>query len=340
MKLKPDQLSRHLDEPLKSVYLVSGDEPLLMQESCDLIRNKARENGFSERDLLYGEPGDCETLMAVSETMSLFAEQKIMEFRFQKVPLQQFQDAFQNWCENPPQDQLLLISCPKLDKKACNKAWYKKILSLGFHVEVWPVDAEHLPGWLANRARKSGLNLENNAIRVLADRIEGNLLAAQQEIERLSLLYGDADDITAEMMKQYVGDNSRFSTFELLEASFAGNASRLTRILSGLKLEGEAAAKVNGLLVYELRNLTKMAWEHDKGKSIAQVLKDFYVWGNKKTGYTKSLQRFPVSIWHKILSRCLEIDKMIKGQAKGDPWVALESLLLQISGHGLWKARQ
>jgi len=341
MKLKTEQLSRHLSENLLPVYLVSGDEPLLIQESCDQIRNAASKNGFSERELLHGDKGDGDILLSASETMSLFAEQKIYEFRLPKAPAAEFCKAFLTWCENPPQDQILLISCAKLDKKSTNKVWYKKLEQLGVHIAIWPVEAKNLPGWLAQRAAKKGLNLEPEALKVLAERVEGNLLAAQQEVERLSLLYPNNDtlnaSLTASQMREYVGDNSRFDSFELLEASFAGDAKRLTRILTGLKLEGEAVAKINGLLTYELRNLTKMAWDCQQGELPAKVMQKYHVWGNKKDGYGKSLSRYPVSVWQRILARCLELDKMIKGQQKGEPWVALESLLLQISGHSLWK---
>ncbi|MCP3675286.1 MAG: DNA polymerase III subunit delta, partial [Gammaproteobacteria bacterium] len=250
-----------------------------------------------------------------------------------------FCKAFLSWCDNPPEDQFLLISCAKLDKKSMSKPWYKLLAKLGVHVEIWPVDTKNLPGWLAQRARKKGLNLDADALNVLAERVEGNLLAAQQEVERLSLLYANQDTISAAMMREYVGDNSRFDTFELLEASFAGDAKRLTRILTGLRHEGEAVAKINGLLTYELRNLTKMAWDCEQGEMPAQVMQKYYVWGNKKDGYGKSLRRYPLNVWQRILARCLELDKMIKGQQKGDAWTAMESLLLQISGNGLWKAR-
>ncbi len=340
MKLKPEQLSRHLDENLYPVYLVSGDEPLLIQESCDLIRNAAREKGFLERELLHGDKGDEDILLSASETMSLFAQQKIYEFRFQNVPAKAFCDAFIAWSEAPPEEQLLLISCTRLDNKSMKKDWYRKLEQTGIHLTIWPVDSKNLPGWVDRRARKSGLKLESKALKVLTDRVEGNLLAAQQEIERLSLLYVNTDTISATMMEDYVGDNSRFDSFELLEASFSGNAERLTRILTGLKLEGEPAARINGLLTYELRNLTKMAWDCAQGESPSKVVQKYHVWGNKKAGYTKSLLRYPVAVWQRILSRCLEIDKTVKGQTKGDPWVALESLLLQISGHRLWNNKQ
>jgi len=338
MTLKQEQLPRHLEEKLYPVYLVSGDEPLLIQESCDLIRKAAKEKGYLERELLHGDKGDAEVLLAASETMSLFAQLKIYEYRLQSVPAKEFCDTFSAWCDNPVAEQFLLISSPRLDKRATNKIWYKKLIQIGQHIEVWPVDSKKLPGWIANRARKSGVNLETDALKVLVERVEGNLLAAQQEIERLSLLYANGDNISATMMNEYVGDNSRFDSFELLEAGFSGNSKRLTRLLTGLKLEGEPIARINGLLTYELRTLTKMAWDCEQGEPTAQVLQKYRIWGNKKTGYTKSLQRYPVTVWQRLLSRCLDIDKTIKGQAKGDPWIALETLLLQISGHGLWKA--
>jgi len=337
MKLKPEQLSRHLDDKFSPVYLVSGDEPLLVQESCDQIRLAAKNKGFAERELLHGDKGDGEVLTSASETMSLFAELKLYEYRLPKTPTVEFANAFLSWCENPADDQCLLISCPKLDKKATNKVWYKKLEQLGVHITVWPVESKNLPGWLAQRARKKGLNLESDALNVLSERVEGNLLAAQQEVERLSLLYADTDTITNTMMRDYVGDNARYDSFELLEASFNGDAKRLTRILTGLKLEGEAVAKINGLLTYELRNLTKMSWDHSQGEAPAQLMQKYYIWGNKKEGYIKSLKRYPVHIWQRLLARCLVLDKMIKGQHSGEPWIAMESLLLQISGNGLWK---
>ena len=339
MKLKTEYLAKHLSERLLPVYLVSGDETLLIQETCDQIRSAAKDKGFTDRELMHGEPGDVDTLLFASETMSLFAEQKAYEFRLLNAPTADFSKAFLSWCENPPEDQFLLISCAKLDKKAKNKAWYKKLEQLGVHIEIWPIDAKELPSWLAMRAKMKGLKLDSEAIQVFADRIEGNLLAAQQEVERLSLLYADSGSITADMMREYVGDNSRFNSFELLEASFTGDAKRLTRILTGLKLEGEAVARINGLLTYELRNLTKMAWDCSQGEQTSRVLQKYHVWGPKKVGYGKSLKRYPVRVWHRLLARCLELDKIIKGQQIGEPWEAMETLLLQIAGHSLWKVK-
>ncbi len=339
MKLQADQLSTHLQQKFLPVYIISSDEHLLVQEAADQIRCAAKQKGFADRELLHGDKGDADVLMTAAQSMSLFAELKLYEYRFSKQPAAEFTKAFASWCENPPEDQCLLISCPKLDKKKKNAAWFKKLESLGAHIEIWPIESKQLPNWLSGRARENGLTIERDALNVLADRIEGNLLAADQEIKRLSLLYSSSDSISAKMMQEFVADNARFDSFELLEVCFAGNAKKVTRILSGLKLEGESPAKINGLLTYELRTLTKMAWDYQSGESIDRIIKKYYVWGAKKTGYSRSLSRLPVSVWQRFLSRCLELDKMIKGQQEGDPWVAIESLLLQISGHGLWSSK-
>jgi len=338
MKLKPEQLRRHLEDKFLPVYLVSGDEPLLVKESCDLIRQAAKSKAFIERELFHGEKGDIDRFTSASDNLSLFAEQKIYEFRFNKTPPAEFSKTFEKWCEQPPEDQFLLISCAKLDKKSTNKSWYKSLEKLGAHITIWPIDAKSLPTWLSSRARKNGLSIEAKALEILAERVEGNLLAADQEIQRLSLLYANKESNSEAITAKMVGDNARYDSFELLEACFNGDAKRLTRILKGLKLEGEAVARINALLTFELRNLTKMAWDCHKGEAPAQVMQKYYVWGNKKQGYAKSLLRYPVSGWQRLLARCLDLDKMIKGQQSGDAWLAMESLLLQISGNALWKA--
>ena len=339
MKLKSEQLKQHLTSNLLQVYLISGDEPLLVQETCDQIRAAANKKDFLDRELFHGEKGDVDAFSLASDSLSLFAEQKIYEFRFNKLPGVDFCKCFVKWAENPSPDQFLLISCAKLDKKATNKDWYKALEKLGAHITIWPIDAKRLPGWIAARARKHGLALETDALSVLAQRVEGNLLAAEQEIQRLSLLYSKSDSITAAMMKDYVGDNARYDSFELLEASLSGDAKRLTRILHGLKLEGEAVARINALLTFELRTITKMSWDCQQGEMPASVMQKNYVWANKKDGYGKSLARYNVRVWQRLLARCLELDKIIKGQQSGDAWTALESLLLQVSGNSLWKAR-
>jgi len=337
MKLQAEHLIKHLQSQLLPVYLISSDEPLLVQETADKIRYAAKEKGFIERELLHGDKGDADILLSASETMSLFSDFKLFEFRLTKLPSTDLTKAFASWCENPSTEQCLLISCPKLDKKKKSTAWYKKIEQLGAHIEIWPIEAKQLPQWLSIRARAMGVNIDSDALNVLSDRVAGNLYAADQELRRLSLLYRDSPAINAQQMQSYVADNARFDSFELLEASFAGQAKKLTRILSGLMLEGEAPAKINGLLTYELRTVTKMAWDHQSGESIDRIIKKYFVWGAKKTGYSLSLARYSVSHWQRFLSRCLDLDKMIKGQQQGDPWVALETLLLQISGHALWK---
>src|SRR5690606_34729471 len=217
-KLRPEQLGAALAKQLAPIYLVSGDEPLLIQESCDQIRAAARKNGFSERELYHVETSfDWNQLLSAANSLSLFAEKKIIELRMPSgKPGDKGGKILQEYAESPAPDNLLLIITEKLDGAVQKSKWFKAVESFGQHIQVWPVTAAQLPRWIGLRLQSAGLRADSDAIDLLVSRIEGNLLAAVQEIEKLKLL-ADNNHINYELMASVVADSARYDVFGLAD---------------------------------------------------------------------------------------------------------------------------
>ena len=256
MKLRFEQLSEHLQQGLRPIYLLSGDEPLQLGEAADAIRAQARAQGFAEREVMHVEAGfDWNALAAASDTLSLFAEQRLIDLRLPSgKPGKEGGAALAEYAANPPQDTVLLITSGKLDKNAAKAKWYKALDSAGVTLQVWPVEANQLPRWVGQRMRARGLSASPEAAQLLAERVEGNLLAAAQEIEKLLLLYGESS-VDAEMVEQGVADSARYDIFELVDTALLGDAPRVARIMEGLHGEGVEPILILWALVREIRAL-------------------------------------------------------------------------------------
>ncbi|HEV8078184.1 MAG TPA: DNA polymerase III subunit delta, partial [Marinobacter sp.] len=234
-KLRPEQLSRSLTEPLPAIVLISGDEPLLVQEATDAVRKAAKTQGFAERDLYHADASfDWGQIASAGNSLSLFADKKIIELRLPSgKPGDKGSRALIEAAALPAEDNLLLIICGKLEKTALNSKWYKAVEAAGIHVAVWPVEPAQLPRWIGTRLKQAGLRADNSAIDLLASRIEGNLLAAAQEIEKLKLLSPDGN-VSAELMASAVADSARYDVFGLTDKALAGDARGAIKSLHGL----------------------------------------------------------------------------------------------------------
>ncbi len=334
MRIRPEQLESAVsNKPLLPVYIITGDEPLQMKEATDAVRRSAREQGYEERVVLdVGSGFDWNSLLAQNDMMSLFGSRKLIELRLgSSKPGAAGGKVLQAYVANLCEDNLLLISCDKVDKRSQQTKWFKSLEQVGGVVQIWPVDSKAMPGWIAFRAQNMGLTLEQEACALLADRVEGNLLAAQQELELLRLLLGDqAGD--AKAVAAAVSDSARFDVFTLVDEILSGHSARVTRMLKGLREEGTEPVIINWALSRELRSLCAMAAACDSGQSVDAVMQSFRIWNNRKQPISSILGRYNVRALRKLLELSGRCERIIKGSIKGDPWQALNWLVLGMSG--------
>lgn len=333
MKLRFDQLAAHLQKGLQPIYLLSGDEPLQVMEAGDAIRRRAREAGYSEREVLHAESGfDWNSLLAASGTMSLFAEQRLLELRLPSgKPGKEGGAALAEYAANPPPDTLLLIICGKIERQSQNSKWYKALDSAGVTLTVWPIEPQALPGWVNQRMRSRGMQPTPEAAQLLAERVEGNMLAAAQEVEKLLLLYGEGE-ITADQVEEGVADSARYDIFELVDTALLGDIPRTTRVMQGLRGEGVEPILVLWALLREIRAMGQMAAEMARGLGAEQAMAGQRVWDKRKPPVRAGLQRHNLNRWQLLLRRAGRIDRMIKGVEAGNPWDELLQLALLMAG--------
>ncbi|MBR9911846.1 MAG: DNA polymerase III subunit delta [Gammaproteobacteria bacterium] len=331
--LPPEQLNRALGRGLTAAYLVSGDEPLLVQEACDSIRAAARKDGFSERELHHVGPDfDWNVLLTSVNSLSLFAERKIYELRIANGKIDEAGNkALQHYCERPPEDNLLLIVLPKLSKGAQRSKWYQAIDACGTVVQVWPISPQQLPGWLDKRIKQAGLRADPDTIDLLAARTEGNLLAAVQEIEKLKLLCED-DFISADIVAGAVADSARYDVFSLVDKALHGDARAAVKTLHGLKGEGTDATVVLWALAREIRTLSQIAHGLENGQSFDRIARSSGVWDKRKPLVSRAAKRLRSNQLQLLLRKANSVDKTIKGLRSGDAWDELMDLVLNLSG--------
>ncbi|MHB0807297.1 DNA polymerase III subunit delta [Stutzerimonas nitrititolerans] len=337
MKLSPAQLGKHLQGSLAPVYVVSGDEHLLCQEACDAIRATCRQQGFSERQVLSVESGfDWGQLLEAGANLSLFAEKRLLELRIPNgKPGDKGVAALLHYLARPAEDTVLLISLPKLDGSTQKTKWAKALID-GKDVQflqVWPVDAAQLPQWIRQRLAQAGLAADQEAVELIAARVEGNLLAAAQEIEKLKLLAEDGR-VTADTVQAAVADSARYDVFGLIDAALQGHPEHSLRMLEGLRGEGIEAPVILWALARELRLLANIAQQYAQGVPLERAFSQARppVWDKRRPLVSKALQRHDVAGWQRLLMAAQLIDEQIKGQAEGDPWIGLSNLCLQLSG--------
>ncbi|MFO7594278.1 MAG: DNA polymerase III subunit delta [Pseudomonadota bacterium] len=333
MKLYYDKLESHLRQGLQPVYLLSGDEPLQLMEAGDAIRRCARESGFGEREVMHVESGfDWDALSAASNSMSLFAEQRLIELRMPNgKPGKEGGKVLAEYAANPPPDTVLLITIGKLDSSARNSKWFKSLDKAGVTLAVWPVEPQALPGWVMQRMRSRGMQPTPEAAQLLAERVEGNMLAAAQEVEKLLLLYGESP-IDAQQVEEGVADSARYDIFELVDTALLGDAARTSRVVDGLRGEGVEPVLVLWALLREIRSLVQMASEIEKGGAIEPVMERFRVWKKRKPPVKAGLRRHNLKRWQLLLRRAGRIDRMIKGIEPGNAWDELLHLALLMAG--------
>jgi len=333
MRLYPEKLQAHLQQQLLPVYLISGDEPLLVQECADAVRAACRAGGCNEREVVEasGRDFDWQVILQSAGNMSLFAERRLMEIRLPTgKPGTEGSKALLEYLEVASPDDVLLIIAGKIDKQSTNSKWYKALDKAGATVQVWPVDARELPRWLQQRVSAAGMQIDRDAVQLLAERVEGNLLAAVQEVEKLKLLSTDGR-ISAETVTEGVLDSARFNLFDMVDTAFAGNARDSLRKLQGLRGEGTEPPVVLWALSREVRTLFDARQDCDGGSSPQQALSSRRVWKNRMGLMQSALKRHDAGSAGRLLQQLLDTDASIKGYGPGKPWQQLEKLVLAIA---------
>ncbi|QLI80498.1 DNA polymerase III subunit delta [Chitinibacter fontanus] len=329
--MRPEDLSKSLQRGLASLYVIHGDEPLLALESAQQIRDAARKAGYSEREVLTVENAahfQWSQLTSSGASMSLFAELRLLELRIPNgKPGIEGGKALESFANNIPDDILTIITLPKLDKTALNSKWMQALAKAGEVIEAKLIERPALPQWINQRLAVQGQSLANDAMEWLVDRVEGNLLAAHQEIQKLALLHPKGELNLAEL-EAAVANVARYDVFSLGEAVLSGDASRVCHMLDGLRAEGESAVLVLWALAEETRTLYKFAQGRARGVAAAQLTKELRIWGNKQRLIESAASRVNAKRLKAALQLARKIDGTIKGIGEGSVWAELTDLAL------------
>jgi len=345
MQIKPDQLAAHLAKGLRPLYTVWGDEPLLAQEAGDAIRAAARAAGYGERQVhtVAGAHFDWSGLLGAAMAMSLFSDRQLIEIRIPSgKPGKDGSEALQRYCETLSSDDVVtLVQLPKLDRTQQTSVWFSALDSAGVTVRVDPIARNALPQWIAQRLAAQGQRVAGGdegqrTLAFFADRIEGNLLAAHQEIQKLGLLY-PAGELGFEQIEAAVLNVARYDVFKLGEAVLAGQVARALRMLDGLQAEGEAAVLVHWTLTEDIRGLKRVKDAVAAGKPLPMALREARVWGAKERLFERVV---PLLSDHTV-AHLVEAAQVCDGLVKGlkhpdwpyDPWDGLKRLVLMVCEH-------
>jgi DNA polymerase-3 subunit delta len=344
MQLRPDQLASALARGLKPLYTVHGDEPLLAQEAGDLIRQAARAAGYTERKVfsVSGAHFDWSSLLGASLAMSLFAERQLIEIRIPGgKPGKEGSEALQRYCETLSDDVVTLIHLPRLDRQQQGSAWFGALDGAGVTVRVDAVERQALPQWIARRLAAQGQRVQDGdagaqTLAFFADRVEGNLLAAHQELQKIALLYPPGV-LNFEQIEAAVLNVARYDVFKFAEAVLAGQTARVLRMLDGLRAEGEAPVLVHWTLAEDIRALKRVKDAVDQGNPMPIALREARVWGAKERLYERLvplLSEHTLAHWLESASVC---DGLIKGLKHPhwpiDAWDGLKRLALMVTQH-------
>jgi DNA polymerase-3 subunit delta len=339
MQLRTDQLHSHLSRGLRSLYVIHGDEPLLAQEAADAIRSAARAAGYAERKVftVSGAHFDWSGLLGAAQALSLFAERQLIEIRIPGgKPGKDGSEALQRYCAQLSDDVLTLVQLPRLDRQQLGSSWFGALDGAGVTLRVDPIERRDLPSWIARRLAAQGQRVEDGeagqrTLVFVADRVEGNLLAAHQELQKLALLY-PTGVLGFEQVEAAVMNVARYDVFKLGEAVLAGQVARALRMLDGLRAEGEAAVLVHWTLAEDIRALKRVRDAVAHGRPLAVALREQRIWGVKEKLYERALPQLADHQLAHLLEAAQVCDGIVKGLRQpgwpADPWDAIRRLAL------------
>ena len=354
MKVKSELLPQTLLTNKYSAFWISGDEPLLVQESADFVRQHFRKNGFEEREVFNVDSDfNLERFTNSVNNLSLFSTNKIIELRLDTVTgkngsadkLKLGQDektAIDTFLINNNPDLALIITSVKIDRAVLSSKWFKAYESLLALIQVWPIDSRGLVKWLSQELRNSGINADSQALQILSEKVEGNLLAAKQEIEKLKLLANldGKSQITLDTktVMQVVANNSRFDIYDLIDTALLGDSERCQKMITNFKEEGTYPLLVLNALTRELRILNNMILSKESGQRLNSILQTNRVFFNRKQAVTNALNRLSSNHIWRMLDKALQIDKAIKGASFSNPWNEINILVLELSGEKIFNS--
>ena len=336
MQLRLDALDTHLAKPLAPLYVIASDEHLLALEAADRIRAAARAQGVTEREVLqvdrsfkWGE------LNAANQSQSLFGDRKLIELRIPTgKPGKDGGAALQAYAAKPSPDNVTMITLPKLDWATAKAAWVGSLQHSGVYLEIAQIERSQLPAWIGTRLAQQRQSADKHSVDFIAERVEGNLLAAHQEIQKLGLLHPPGT-LSFEQIHDAVMNVARYDVFKLNEAMLGGDCARLLRMLEGLEAEGEALPLVLWAVADEIRTLLKLKAGVAQGRALAPMLKEQRIWGARERLMEPALRRLSLATLQSALQQAAQIDKLVKGlRAKalaGDAWDALRQLGLTVA---------
>ncbi|MBE9610561.1 DNA polymerase III subunit delta [Chitinilyticum piscinae] len=329
--MRADELQTALSRNLSALYVIHGDEMLLALEACEAIRNAAKAADYLEREVLQVERSfNWGQLTEIGNSFSLFASKKLIELRIPGgKPGVEGSKALEAYAARLPDDTITMVTLPRLDRTAQNSKWFQALAKNGTVIEARSIERAQLPEWIMRRMHQQGQQLHADALQFMVDRLEGNLLAAHQEIQKLGLLY-PAGELTLAEAQAAVANVARFDAFQLGEALLAGDCARFLRMLDGLQAEGEAPHLVLWSLNEELRTLYQIGMAEKRGSPLPQLLKEYRVWGNRQQLLPRALQRTNAATLRSALRAAAHVDRINKGLAQGNAWDEIRLMCLPL----------
>jgi DNA polymerase-3 subunit delta len=334
MQIDATRIAEHLKKGMAPVYLVAGDEPLLVQEAVDAIRTAARTGGYTDRHVHDAGAGfDWGVVLSDSQSLSLFAERRLIEIRLPTGKAgAEGAVALKTLAETPPADTVVLITAPAIEKSARDSAWVEAVGACGAVVSARAIGPREFPSWIGARLHARGLKADTAAIDRLVFHTDGNLLACAQEIDKLALILGEGADVREADLNEVLADSARFNVFRLVDTALAGDGPAAARMLASLRAEGLEPILPAWALAREVRSFASMALSVLGGATHGDAMQAAKVWSSRRTLVANALKRLKPTEWLALLPRVAHIDRVIKGRAKGDAWLEIERLTLVICG--------
>jgi DNA polymerase-3 subunit delta len=335
MRLAFEQLSSHLERELRPLYVLTGDEPLSLMEGVDAIRQAARRQGYDERVSFTVERNfNWQQLTASGQSISLFSSRRLLEVHIPSgKPGTEGSKALQEYCNRLPSDTVTLVTLPKLDGMSQKTAWFTALDKAATVVPLQTVEIDALPQWIAKRLQAQGLQADTATLEFLANQVEGNLLAAHQEIQKLGLLF-PAGKLDAEAVQEAVLNVSRYDVFQLGDAMLAGDVARTAKILQGLESEGVQPLALLGVMIWLLRGVTRVKLAESRGENVAAAMQQAKIWGDRQATVKRMLARVSLRQLQAAMLKLAEIDKISKGVALGKPWLEISRLCVGLARAG------
>ena len=318
---------------LPKVILINGNEPLLIEETLDQVRDIFKNAGFNERIKYQLESGfDWSHLTGVGQAMSLFSERRLVEFRVPNKLGTPGTKAITEFCQNPPEDDVLIILMPLLDKRQRSAKWVQAIESIGWVSDCYEISPQQFPAWIKQRLQSRALRVENGVVDMLSEQLEGNVMAAAQEIDKLQVLATDGA-VTLELLSKSLADQARFDVYTLTDVCLKGDFNRALRIKNRLASEGVEPVIVVWALVREIRTLAAISSAINSGENRSSVYKRNRIWSKREPVVNAALQRIPSHGWYSLLEKAAYLDQTVKGQRYdevGSLWHQIECLCADI----------